>query len=279
MPPAARATDMHVCPQVTVLVPHVGGPILPPCCPTVLIGMLPAARVTDMLTCVGPPDVIIMGSPTVLIGNLMAARIGDPTAHGGVIVLGCFTVMIGEAGAPSPSAPPTPSVPSLAAPAAGAAVAAAGVSEADRALAASPGSSPEQKLAREKVVNDFYKDKPGLGEARAAQDLKGIDLSKPVEMVDIPPPPTMSQYVRKTTGKPGNFFDPLGNQTGDQLGLNDDPNIRVAKTFQTPKGKALKSTAAPITDDWTDPANAVKTKGGGTQMVVDSATRDKFKPQ
>jgi len=105
MPPAARITDMHVCPLVTGVVPHVGGPILPPCAPTVLIGYLPAARVTDMATCVGPPDVILMGSPTVLIGNLMAARIGDPTAHGGVIVLGCFTVIIGEAGAPSPSAP------------------------------------------------------------------------------------------------------------------------------------------------------------------------------
>ena len=95
MPPAARVTDMHVCPMVTVLVPHVGGPILPPCMPTVLIGFLPAARVTDMAVCVGPPDVIAMGSPTVLIGNLMAARIGDPTVHGGVIVMGFPTVMIG----------------------------------------------------------------------------------------------------------------------------------------------------------------------------------------
>src|SRR5437764_14864489 len=84
MPPAARVTDMHVCPMVTGLVPHVGGPIIPPCMPTVLIGFLPAARVTDMAVCVGPPDVIVMGSPTVLIGNMMAARIGDPTAPGGV---------------------------------------------------------------------------------------------------------------------------------------------------------------------------------------------------
>jgi uncharacterized Zn-binding protein involved in type VI secretion len=98
MPPAARVTDMHVCPMVTVLVPHVGGPILPPGAPTVLIGFLPAARMSDMLTCVGPPDVILMGSPTVLINFLMAARMGDPTAHGGVIVLGEPTVMIGEAG-------------------------------------------------------------------------------------------------------------------------------------------------------------------------------------
>ena len=95
MPPASRVTDNHVCPAVTVLVPHVGGPIIPPCCPTVLIGFLPAARVTDMLVCVGPPDVIVKGSATVLIGFLPAARIGDQTAHGGVIVMGEPTVIIG----------------------------------------------------------------------------------------------------------------------------------------------------------------------------------------
>ncbi len=95
MPPAARVTDMHTCPMFTGPVPHVGGPVLPPGEPTVLIGMLPAARVTDMLVCVGPPDAIAMGSPTVMIGNLMAARLGDPTVHGGVIVVGCPTVIIG----------------------------------------------------------------------------------------------------------------------------------------------------------------------------------------
>src|SRR6476620_8952497 len=101
MPPAARAGDMHVCPMVTGVVPHVGGPILPPGCPTVLIGGLPAARVGDMATCVGPPDVIAKGSPTVLIGGMMAARMGDITAHGGSIVVGFPTVMIGEMGAAS----------------------------------------------------------------------------------------------------------------------------------------------------------------------------------
>ena len=95
MPPAARVTDMHVCPMVTGIVPHVGGPILPPCAVTVLIGGLPAARITDLATCVGPPDMIIMGSTTVFIEYLPAARIGDSTMHGGVIVLGCFTVIIG----------------------------------------------------------------------------------------------------------------------------------------------------------------------------------------
>jgi uncharacterized Zn-binding protein involved in type VI secretion len=95
MPGAARVSDMHTCPMVTVLVPHVGGPILPPGCPTVMIGGLPAACVGDMLTCVGPPDTIAMGSGTVMIGGRPAARMGDMTAHGGVIVVGLPTVNIG----------------------------------------------------------------------------------------------------------------------------------------------------------------------------------------
>jgi len=96
MPPAARLTDMHTCPMVTGVVPHVGGPIIPPCCPTVLIGFLPAARVGDMATCVGAPDVIALGSMTVLIGGQPAARLGDMTAHGGVIIPPCCpTVIIG----------------------------------------------------------------------------------------------------------------------------------------------------------------------------------------
>lgn len=96
--PAARITDMHVCPMVTPGVPpipHVGGPILPPGAPTVLIVSLPAATVTNMCMCVGPPDVIVKGSATVLIQKLPAARMGDSTAHGGVIVLGAPTVLIG----------------------------------------------------------------------------------------------------------------------------------------------------------------------------------------
>jgi len=90
--------------MVTGVVPHVGGPILAPGAPTVLIGMLPAARMTDMAICVGPPDMIMMGSPTVLIQGLMAARIGDPTVHGGVIVMGFPMVEIGEVGMGSPAA-------------------------------------------------------------------------------------------------------------------------------------------------------------------------------
>ena len=88
---------MHVCPMATPgtpPVPHVGGPVMIGC-PTVLIGGQPAARVGDMCVCVGPPDVIAMGSFTVMIGGQPAARIGDLTAHGGTIVMGCPTVNIG----------------------------------------------------------------------------------------------------------------------------------------------------------------------------------------
>ena len=98
MPPAARMTDMHTCPMQTPgvpPVPHVGGPVIGPCVPTVLIEKLPAAVVGDSCTCVGPPDTIAMGSTTVMISGKPAARIGDTTAHGGSIVLGAATVMIG----------------------------------------------------------------------------------------------------------------------------------------------------------------------------------------
>lgn len=96
--PSARIGDMHVCPMVTPAVPpvpHVGGPILPIGCPTVLVGSMPAARVGDMCVCVGPPDVIALGSFTVMIGSQPAARMGDMTAHGGSIVIGMPTVLIG----------------------------------------------------------------------------------------------------------------------------------------------------------------------------------------
>ena len=94
--PAARLTDMHVCPMITVLVPHVGGPIIGPGVPTVLIGGLPAATMTSLCTCVGPPDIVMLGSTGVFIGGLPAARMGDITAHGGTIVGGLPNVLIGE---------------------------------------------------------------------------------------------------------------------------------------------------------------------------------------
>ena len=95
MRPAARVTDMHVCPLFDGPKPHVGGPVLPPGAVPVLIGGLPAARATDKALCVGPPDMIAVGSATVLIKNLPAARLGDTTVHGGAIVAGLPTVLIG----------------------------------------------------------------------------------------------------------------------------------------------------------------------------------------
>ncbi len=98
MPPAARLTDMHTCPMVTPglpPIPHVGGPIVGPGVPNVLIAGMPAAVVGDMCVCVGPPDSIVKGSATVMISGRPAARMGDTTAHGGSIVLGAPTVMIG----------------------------------------------------------------------------------------------------------------------------------------------------------------------------------------
>lgn len=95
MPPAARVGDMHICPLSDGPKPHVGGPIMPPGVPTVLIQGMPAATVGNLCTCVGPPDSIAAGSATVLIGGKPAARLGDSTVHGGSIILGSFTVLIG----------------------------------------------------------------------------------------------------------------------------------------------------------------------------------------
>ncbi|PTN11650.1 PAAR domain-containing protein [Nitrosomonas aestuarii] len=98
MPPAARITDMHICPmQIPGVppIPHVGGPISGPCVSNVLIASLPAAVVGDMCVCVGPPDTVVMGSATVMISGRPAVRMGDTTAHGGSIVAGAPTVMIG----------------------------------------------------------------------------------------------------------------------------------------------------------------------------------------
>ncbi len=98
MPPAARLTDMHVCPMATPglpPIPHVGGPVTGPGVATVLIGGLPAAVVGDFAICVGPPDGLVQGSATVMIAGHPAVRLGDATAHGGSVVMGLPTVIIG----------------------------------------------------------------------------------------------------------------------------------------------------------------------------------------
>src|SRR5215469_4404990 len=246
MPPAARITDMHVCPMVTGVVPHVGGPILPPGEPTVLIGGLPAARITDMATCVGPPDVIIMGSPTVLIGNLMAARIGDPTAHGGVIVLGCPTVIIGEAGAPSPS------VSSL--------------SPAVLQLAAAPGNSDDQQGARQLVARTFYTEScPSMTPAQVESHVRCIDFSQPVQIVQIPPPDALLRWG--SPGSKGQYYtdDPTAKPT--DLGVPDTAGALKRETHAVGVPMTcLKSTAAGVKADWVE--RPVQTAGGKTQYFI-----------
>mgnify|MGYP001482925859 CR=1 FL=1 len=96
--PAARVGDAHVCPMTTGTVPHVGGPIMPMCAFNVLTGNLPQARISDKAMCSGPTDMIALGAFTVLVKGMPAARMGDLTAHGGVIVGGMPTVLIGNAG-------------------------------------------------------------------------------------------------------------------------------------------------------------------------------------
>ena len=93
--PAARVGDPHVCPMVTGVVPHVGGPILPPGGITVMIGGMPAAVVGGMCVCAGPPDVLPLGSFTVMVCGTPSVRMGDMTAHGGTVVMGLPTVLIG----------------------------------------------------------------------------------------------------------------------------------------------------------------------------------------
>lgn len=108
MLPAARVGDLHVCPMWSGVVPHVGGPVLPPCAPTVIVGFMPAARMSDMCFCAGGPDMIVSGSPTVLISGLPAARMSDLTVHGGLITIGCPSVLIGGPAPPAPPPPPSP---------------------------------------------------------------------------------------------------------------------------------------------------------------------------
>jgi uncharacterized Zn-binding protein involved in type VI secretion len=86
---------MHTCPLVDGVVPHIGGPIIGPGAVNVLIGGMPASVVGDLMACVGGPDVGVMGSTSVFIGGRPALRQGDLTAHGGVIVSGLTTVVIG----------------------------------------------------------------------------------------------------------------------------------------------------------------------------------------
>lgn len=93
--PAARFSDLHICPMITGVIPHVGGPVVQAICTNVLIGSLPPVQLGCQLVCTGPPDIVMAGSTSVLVGGLPVARLGDKCAHGGVLVSGFPTVIIG----------------------------------------------------------------------------------------------------------------------------------------------------------------------------------------
>jgi uncharacterized Zn-binding protein involved in type VI secretion len=108
--PAARITDMHVCPQVTVLVPHIGGPIIQGAL-TVLTGMMPQSRVGDMAVCVGPPDMIVQGQFNVLVGDGGAGGGGAGGGGLGGMVGAIMGAVMAGMSSPAPSAPDKPAAP------------------------------------------------------------------------------------------------------------------------------------------------------------------------
>ena len=152
-------------------------------------------------------------------------------------------------------------------------------SKQDIELAKTNGSSPEYIAARKKV-SQHYMENNGYGEkdirnALGTDDGKqigGVDLKKPVEVVSYPPPEYMYQYVN-SHGNTGKWFDPIGGQTPDELGINSDG--KILKKFKMPKGSGLKSYSNSIVDNWSDPSNPVKTSGGGEQLFVNDEVKNK----
>ncbi len=167
--PAARVGDMHTCPMQTPgvpPVPHVGGPITGPGVATVLIGKMPACVMGDMATCTGPPDAVVKGSAGVLISGRPAARVGDTCAHGGVITVGCPTVLIGET---MPSPPPVVVVPPFPG-----SVAAKGAPEGGQAQAEKPVPAKVEVKKGVEQVKPIYK----LEFELVGEDGKGVPLEK-----------------------------------------------------------------------------------------------------
>lgn len=145
------------------------------------------------------------------------------------------------------------------------------------ALAKSEGDSSEHIHARSKLSRYFLKSN-GFTESQIANAIGdeatgiegGVDLTKPVEVMNFPPPEQMTQYV-KSHGFPGNWFDPLGNQTPDALGLNGEG--RTPASFKMPSSQGLLSHSKPIVDNWTNPGAPVSTAGGGKQLLVNDDTK------
>lgn len=326
MPQAARLGDNHVCPKVEPgPVPHVGGPIFS-ASSNVIVGHLPAARVQDSLVCVpvGPTDTIKRGSGTVLINGRSAARRSDPCTHGGRVVVGCPTVIIGDTpqsfalraaaqrGTPfcedcerkrrkmddrDDSGPPPSSqdetitlgddnlpqnVLNTTDPVTGAVLT-------REDLAAQPnqndGLDQVRERARLSVAYRFYSAHggPKILPHQSWSHIKGIDLTKPVDIVDV------SGKTLYQRGRPGDwlgeYFCDDPNVPPTKLGVSNEVYARVngqivpppvsrdkrkADFASKPPALALRSTAAKIKDTWSIPGRSVQTQGGGPQLMVPS---------
>lgn len=319
MPPASRITDLHTCPV------HPGGPIASGS-PDTIIAYAPAARVTDRVACGGAVDVVRRGSSNVLINHLEAARLGDPTIHGGTLATGAPNVIIGEtaqsyaliaaaasantfveecpyaredreleeAAAAAESEGGAPSTEELPAPPSNPYE----TTEAERELAASEGDTPAIRVAREKLVREFYAAhaSDGLGTARADQDLGvggvppranahtkgfGIDLGKPVLLVRLEPGVRVSMSVRthgRGAGALVNVVAPLPPSGSAPTAAEDTAGRRqIVAELRDIEGIALQSVEGPAVDDWTDPSQPVSTPGGGTRWLLPHTTRESLR--
>lgn len=285
-------------------IPHVGGPITGPGVPTVLIGGVPAAVMGDMCTCVGPPDTIVLGSTGVFIGGKPAARMGDQCAHGGTIVVGCPTVLIGEAaggGGGGISVMPVNvllEVMNMLPPKQQQQAAQIVVLKEAAANGYSPvnmnvNSMEDVMQQRKDIAKKFYKDNnPQMTDEQVSSHVNGIDLTHPVLIVEIPPEGDgpegriLYQYQKmKSNGEilTGKYFTNDNNATPSMLGISDKYNVpdenwnktdaikTVEKTVievVPPPKKALKSISKKIDDTWSLKNDIVATEGGATQMYI-----------
>lgn len=135
--------------------------------------------------------------------------------------------------------------------------------------AAAPGDTPAQRDARTAVATAWYGDN-GMAN-RLAGDLPGIDLGKPVQVINVPANSVMYQYIRNGAAYLGNFFSPSLNAQPTCLGISGTGRVLARATL--PANSALQSTAAPIIDTWTTQGVSVQTDGGCTQVVVNNVAK------
>jgi len=271
MPPAARVSDMHTCPMCDGPIPHVGGPILPPGVPTVLIGFQPAATVTCSATCVGPFDMIARGSSGVFINYLPAARLGDQTTHGGVIVSGDPTVLIGEVGAAAEGVSGAIGVLG--------GLAVSGATELQQnpsryseahPQSSQPSAEPaaaSSPLVRLQIARAFF-DQTGWSLERKESHLRGIDLTQPVEVVTLPAGTLLQQWMDPHQS-PGSYYS-AGLRAEDRPMMCPDKEhpCQLRAFCLNRETRLLRSIAASLKIDWLGDQLPMELEGGSMQYFA-----------